>query len=146
MPEESFDPILDKLGELLKSIEKNADKPLSGPVDPALQKELERLTEAVQNFQEVTDRAIEAEGRNLEEIYEKLNHSPQLYSETEKKILRRFRDLGVNAIVLRVGLKNAERQSQFSKQREIGTNTKKSIQKRRNKFKGVDGGSKWQRL
>lgn len=146
MPEESFDPILEKLGELLKTIEKNAGKPLDGPVDPAIEKQLEFLEDAVQKFQEDADKIIAEEGRKTEGIYEKLEKNPQVYSDTEKKILRRFRDLGVNAIVLRIGLMRAEQQRQFSGKRELGKNTQKSIQKRRNKFKGVDGGSKWQRL
>lgn len=146
MPEESFDPILDKLGELLKTIEKNAGKPLSGDVDPAIQKQLEFLEDAVQKFQENADKFIEEEGRKTEGIYEKLEKTPEIYSETEKKILRRFRDLGVNAIVLRIGLMRADNLSKKSGKREVGKNTQKTIQKRRNKFKGVDGDSKWKRL
>lgn len=146
MPEESFDPILDQLGELLKMIEKNAGKPLSGPVDPAIEKQLEFLQDAVQDFQERTDKLIAEEGKNTDEIYEKLDRTPQVYSETEKRILRRFRDLGVNACILRIGLLRAQKQSQLSGKREVGKNTKKSIQKRRNKFKGVDGDSNWRRL
>lgn len=146
MPEESFDPILDKLGELLKTIEKNADKPLSGPVDPAIEKQLESLQNAVQKFQENADKLIAEEGRKTEGIYDKLEQTPQIYSETEKKILRRFRDLGVNAIVLRIGLMRADNQSKYAGKREVGKNTKKTIQKRRSKFKGVDGDSKWKRL
>lgn len=146
MPEESFDPILDKLAELLKTIENNAGKPLSGDVDPEIEKQLEILQVVVQKFQEDADKYIEEEGRKTEGIYDKLDKTPQIYSESEKKILRRFRDLGVNAIVLRVGLMRATNQAKYAGKRELSKNTQKTIQKRRNKFKGVDGGSKWKRL
>ena len=146
MPEEPFDPILDKLAEMLKMIENNAGKPLSEPVDPAIEKQLEVLQDAVQKFQDNADKLIAEEGLKTEGIYEKLEKTPQIYSETEKKILRRFRDLGVHAIVLRIGLMRADNQSKYAAKRELGKNTQKTIQKRRNKFKGVDGGSKWKRL
>lgn len=146
MPEDSFDPILDQLGELLKTIEKNAGKPLTGPVDPQIEKQMEILEKAVQDFQDAADSEMLKEGLKTDEVYERLERTPEIYSENEKRIIRRCRDLGVNGFVLRIGLMRAVKQTQYSGKREVGKNTQKSIQKRRNKFKGVDGGSKWKRL
>lgn len=146
MPDDPFSPILDELADLLKMIEQNTGKSLQGPVDSGIEKQLNLLEDAVNKFEEIADEEIAREGKDSAGAYEKLEKSPAIYSDAEKHLIRRCRDLGVNAFVLRVGLLRAARGPKFSKQRETGKNTKKTIQKRRNKFKGVDGDSGWKRL
>lgn len=145
MPEDPLAPILGQLGELLKLIEKNAGKPV-GPIDPAIEKQLTQAEELVNRFAEIVDDEIKREGKSESGAYHQLEKQPLMYTETEKKILKRCRDLGVNAVVLRVGLLRAVRDSTQPKKREMGKNTKKSIQKRRNKFKGMNGGQMWKKL
>ena len=146
MPDDPLNPLLDKLNELLKFVEANASKSLSGPVDPLIEKELAKLEDAVQLFQNITDEEIASRGINPKELLERFEKHPEKYSEGQKRFLRNCRDLGVNAVILRSGLIRAVKAAGYSKMREIGKNTAKSIQKRRNKFKAVDGDSKWKRL
>lgn len=146
MPEDPFNSILNQLGELLKLIEKNASKPIKGPISPLVEKELIRIDEMINRLDDIVEDEMRKEGKTAEEGYQNLEKNPQLYSETEKKILKHCRDLGVNAFVLRTGLQRAIKASKVSKMRQMGKNTKKSIQKRRNKFKGMDGGQTWKRL
>lgn len=145
MVEDPINPLLDQLGEILKIIEKNANKPLSGPVDPEIEKQLAALETAVNEFENRAKEGILQEGKTLEGLYEKFERKPESYSEAEKRILRRCRDLGVHACLLKVGLARAIKKSQEGNQRDMSPNTKKTIQKRRNKFKGA-GDSKWKRL
>lgn len=146
MPEDPFSPLLDGLGELLKMMEASAKKDLSGPVDPAIEKQLEFFEKVVDRFEEIANEEIQREGKDVKGVYDRLEKTPQIYTETEKKLLRRCRDLGVNAAILRMGIAGALKKSLAPKERQIGKNTKKSIQKRRGKFKGMDGGSTWKRL
>lgn len=144
MAEDPFNTLLNQLGEMLKLVE-DAKSPLSGPLDPSIEKKLELAEKAVQRFQEIADEEIRKEGKEPTSAIEILEKSPPIYTEREKKILERCRDLGTNAVLLRLGIKKAMEDGKKPKQREVGKNTKKTIQKRRNKFKGMDG-SQWNRL
>lgn len=146
MPEDPFNNILGQLGELLKLIEKNANKPVTTSIDPSVEKELVRIDEMINRLDEIVEDEMRNEGKTAASVYQRLEQQPQVYTETEKKLLKRCRDLGVNAVILRVGLIRAVRNSGHSKMRQMGKNTKKSIQKRRNKFKGMDGGQTWKKL
>ena len=146
MPEDPFTSILSQLGELLNQIEKNAHKPIKGSIDPRVEKELVRIDEMINRLDTIVEDEMKKEGKTSEKVYRQFEKSPQVYSETEKKLLKRCRDLGVNAVILRVGLMRAVRATGHSKLREMGKNTAKSIQKRRNKFKGMDGGQTWKKL
>lgn len=147
MPEDPFSLILSQLGDLLKTIEKNAGKPITAPIDPRVERELAKAEAMVTMLGEVVDEEIQRKGKDLNLAMQQVEHEPKKYSEAEQAILRRCRDLGVNAVVLRVGLLRAIREKNHPKLRQMGKNTKKSIQKRRSKFKGMDGGDqKWKRL
>ena len=63
-----------------------------------------------------------------------------------RKALIDWIKLGLNAAILRAGFKRARERANVSGQRDISKNTKQSIKKRRNKFKGIAGDPKWKRL
>lgn len=145
MPEDPFRPLLEQLADILKMVEESAKNPLSQPLDPMIEKRLEVIETAVQNFQDIADEQIRKEGKNPEGGIATLKKG--VYTDEEKRVLRRCADLGRNAMILRLGLKLASEESKMPKKlREVGKNTKKSIQKRKGKFKGMEGDSKWKRL
>lgn len=145
MPEDDpFKPLIDGFAEILSKIEKNARKDLSGPVDPALEQQVEFLKKTVDSFVQEADEQIRREGKDPQEILKKI---PQIYSEREKKWLKKCHDLGVHAFVLRESLTRAAQAEDSKTKRPVSKNTKKSIQKRQGKFKGIGGAdTKWKRL
>src|SRR5688500_8854149 len=98
MKEDPFSHMLNELGDILSLIEKKGGKPLSDNLDPEIENQLAKLESLVKQFESQTDSILVKEGENLKGIYHKFDKTPEIYNENQKKILRRCRDLGVNAV------------------------------------------------
>lgn len=145
MPDDPLQPFIDELAKLVKFAEEHASKPLVGDVDPALGKQLELLEDMVKVFKDVCNQEIAEKGYTPSDVLTKFQEHPEHFTPNERKLLRQCRDLGINSVILRTGLIRAKAQKGKSKEHQMGKNTKKTIQKRRNKFKEM-GGDKWKRL
>lgn len=145
-PQDPMDPFIQELADLLKLAEQNVSKPLEGTVSPEIKKQLDKLTADVEKFSEDCNKILGAEAENINKTYKKLGDKPEELTTREKKLIRQYGDLGTNAIILKIGLDRAKKYVDGSRRFDMSKNTKKSIQKRRGKFKGLEGGQGWKKL
>lgn len=145
MNRDPLQPIIARIASLLKFAEEHASTPVKKEaIDPELQKRMMNLKNSIEKFKELVEQRLAEEGLNTQEIYKKLKEHPEEYTLREQKTLRDIANLGVHAMVLRLGLAQARAKASLSKH-EKG-DKKKAVRKRRGKFKGMNNGSKWKRL
>lgn len=144
-PQDPMDPFIKELADLLRLAEKNAAKPLEGTVSLEIKKQLDKIKADVDRFSDDCDKILGAESENIIKTYKKMEDNPEELTTKEKKLIRQYGDLGTNALILKMGLDRAKKYVDGSKRFDMSKNTKKSIQKRRGKFKGMDGEG-WKKL
>ena len=147
-PPDPFEPVAEQLSELLKFAEQNLSKPLEGTVSPDIKKKLDKISEDIDKFAESCDKAWGEQSGSIIKTYTKMGDNPEELTSREKKLIRLYGDLGTNALVLRIGLNLAKKEVDGARRFDMSKNTKKSIQKRKGKFKGMDGssGGGWKKL
>lgn len=146
-PMDPMDPLIDQVNEILKFAERNLSKPIEGTVSPEIKKQLDKLKADVDKFSDDCDRLLGVQSENIIKTYTKMGDHPEELTSREKKLIRLYGDLGTNALVLRIGLNRAKKEVEGTRRYDMGTNTKKSIQRRKNKFKGLEGsGESWKKL
>lgn len=146
-PQDPIEPFIQELADLLRLAEQNASKPLEGTVSPEFKKQVDRLKEDVERFSEDCDKILGLEGEKITKTYKKMEENPEDLTTREKKLIRQYGDLGTNALILTFGLSRAKKYADGAKRFDMSKNTKKSIQKRKGKFKGLEGqDGKWKKL
>lgn len=135
MPPSPFQRYIDQIGQLIRMAERSTSRPLTGKVTPEMEEAIKRVELYAKTFRKLNQSVINQLGpmRKFEEC------TPR-----EQLLLKQLRELGLKLSVLGGGLMDVEKKVQ-SKQREISKNTKKSIQQRKNKFRGIGGRENWQR-
>lgn len=127
----------EEIESLLKYAEQNAAKPLDGDVDPKMEERLSLLEKAFANW-----KGALLSGTKPIDIKTQLNK----LSPKEMKLLERWTNLGLSTAALSVALQNAHAKKTKGNLKKVGKNTKKSIQIRQRKFKGIGGNAKWKKL
>lgn len=146
-PQDPMDPLINQLAELLKLAEQSVSKPLEGTVGPEIKAQLDKLKRDVDKFSDDCDKLLGDQAENITKTYIKMGDKPEELTSREKKLIRLYGDLGTNALVLKLGLDRAKKYTDGARRFDMSKNTKKSIQKRRGKFKGMDGtGGRWKKL
>lgn len=148
MAEDPIQPLINQLASLMKLAEEAASKPLKGGVNPAIYRRIEEVENAIHLFKSISQKSVplEKKGGTSENALKKYLENPKQFTPKQQKLLRQCLELGVHAVLLRAGLMSARKMAGKSKQYQTGKNTKKSIQQRRKKFKGIGEGEKWKRL
>lgn len=127
----------DGIEEILKIAEANASKPLSGNIAPEMEKRLSNLEKAVTNWKKALLSATPKV-----DLTRPLTH----LTPRERKLIDRWTELGLSTAAMSVALQQAYLKHSQGSLRKVGKNTKKSIQMRKRKFKGVGGNDKWKKL
>lgn len=144
MPQDPIKPFLDKIAELLKFAELNASKPL-GEFSPEIRRRVDKLRNDIDKYEEMTSSYLAEQGVDTSEIIHKFRQNPKQFPPHIQRMIKYCLDLGLNAVILRAALAQAQ-QPQPPKKLDTSKTSKKAIKKRAKKFKGLDGDSKWKRL
>lgn len=146
MSNNDFQSYFDQLANLLRFAEDNAAKPLDGPIDPELTQRLARLKLLVEKFKDVTAEALDTQGLDPALVFKRFKENPNLYTPRQQRLIKQAAQMGMNAALMNKALQKVSEKGGGLRKRDVGKNTKKSIQKRRGKFKGMGGDKKWKRL
>jgi FixJ family two-component response regulator len=128
-PDQSF--LMAQVEALLKMAEQLARFPLNGKIAPGIEENLKKLESIIQRY----DDALSS-GQQITRPLTPL----------EQKIHTRYSELGMLAAGLGSAMNVAVETVKRRRGDSMSKNTKKSIQKRQRKFKGVGGNEKWKKL
>jgi hypothetical protein len=145
-PQDPMDRVIQQLSALLKLAERNVAMPLKGNVTPDIKKQMDKLKADVEQFTQNCNKQLGTKSENITKTLNKMKDHPEELTSREKRLIRLYGDLGTNALILRLGLNRAKKAVEGAKRFDMSKNTKKTIQKRRSKFKGMDGSGGWQKL
>lgn len=147
MPDDNiYQPLIDQIAELLKKAEENASKPLPQKLDPATEKRILDLEDRVKLFKMLCEKQLADQGLTPNAAIQRYIRTPERFSPSEQRILRNFMELGLQVVVMGAALRRATKSKGKHRFSDTSKNPKEVIKKRKRKFKGMEGDSKWKRL
>lgn len=134
MPQDPIEPYIEEIARILQTAEANAGRSLAGDVPEDVKEGMKNLEILFKEFKKIAD----------EELEKTENLPKKELTKKEKKIINQCLELGVTAATLGGSLNKARKEA-ASRMRDTAKNSKKVIQKRKSKFKGIGGRDNWQR-
>ncbi len=133
---EEQDKLFDAVCDLLKYLEMNSKGSLEGEVPRGVEEGLADLESRVAKFKKIFTPKNEIDPLKR---FEKL-------SDREKRLIARWSELGMSTVLMAQALERVNVLFKERKKGKIGTNTRKGIQNRMNKFKNLGSNSKWKKM
>jgi len=146
MKNDPIEEILKEIGEFLQLAETNAGKPITKPIPPNVEQQLEFLENAVYQFKEKISQEAAAQGLTPTELQASAFRMPEGLTKKQQEVWEKAAKLrwdleGMRYVLMEVFEKSKEpyivQKSPRGKKRAVTT--------RRSKFKKM-GGDKWQKM